>query len=164
MNKENRNGLVSFAGVLEVLHALPGRLRLRIPSLKGRARAAETFVVQMKSLSGIESVTVNATLGTALVQYDAARLTPSLVVAACTHAFDFDAALAAQQSLVGRELKTVYFALNQAVLKRTGGLLDLSSLMTVVLLFALGRGVLGLSGTKFAPLPLLWWLQRSLSR
>lgn len=164
MNKENRNGLVSFAGVLEVLHALPGRLRLRIPSLKGRARAAEMFVVQMKRLSGIESVTVNATLGTALVRYDAARLTPPLVLAACTHAFDFDAALAAQQSLVGRELKTVYFALNQAVLERTGGLLDLSSLMTVVLLLALGRGVLGRAGTKFAPLPLLWWLQRSLSR
>ena len=88
--KDALRQIVSFAGVLEVVHALPGRLRLRIPSLAGRPRALADFETSLKRLDGIASVSTNATLGTALVRYDAAKLSPSLVVAAATHGFDFE--------------------------------------------------------------------------
>ena len=83
--KKAHQQIVSFSGVLEVVHALPGRMRLRMPSLRARARALAEFATSLKRLEGIQDVTVNPVLGTALVRYDAAKLTPSLVVAAATH-------------------------------------------------------------------------------
>ena len=156
--------VVSFAGVLEVVHSLPGRIRLRIPSLKGRPRALAEFESSLKRLDGIASVSTNATLGTALVAYDAAKLTPSIVVAAATHGFDFEAAFRRQQSLVGGELKAIHYAVNQAVLKRSGGVLDLPALMTVLLVVTFVRGLLGRGGAKFSPLAVLWWLHQSLTK
>ena len=80
--KKAQQQIVSFSGVLEVVHALPGRMRLRMPSLRARARALAEFATSLKRLEGIQDVMVNPVLGTALVRYDAAKLTPSLVVAA----------------------------------------------------------------------------------
>lgn len=162
--KDARESIVSFAGVLEVVHALPGRLRLRIPSLAGRPRALAAFETSLSRLDGIASVATNATLGTALVRYDEAKLTPSLVVAAATHGFDFEAAQRRQRSLVGGELKAIHYAVNQAVLRRSGGLVDLPALMTVLLVVSFVRGMLGRGGPKFSPLAVVWWLHQALSR
>ncbi len=162
--KSLSNQVVSFTGVLEVVHALPGRLRLRIPSLAQRARAMTEFAASLKRLDGISEVSVNPTLGTALVRYDAAKLTPSLVVAAATHGFDFETAFRNHRSLVGGELNAIHYALNQAVLRRSGGVFDIPALMTVLLIVTFVRGVVGRGGPKFSPLAVLWWLHRSLSR
>lgn len=162
--KKAQQQIVSFSGVLEVVHALPGRMRLRMPSLRARARALAEFAASLKRLEGIQDVTVNPVLGTALVRYDAAKLTPSLVVAAATHGFDFETALRNHQSLVGGELRALHYAFNQAVMQRTGGVLDLPALMTVLLIVTFVRGITGRGGPKFSPLAVLWWLHRSLSR
>lgn len=164
MLKNAFNQVVSFAGVLEVVHALPGRLRLRIPSLARRARAMAEFAASLKRLDGIAEVSVNPTLGTALVRYDAAKLTPSLVVAAATHGFDFETAFRNYRSLVGGELHAIHYALNQAVLQRSGGVFDIPALMTVLLIVTFVRGIVGRGGPRFSPLAVLWWLHRSLSR
>lgn len=162
--KKAHQQIVSFSGVLEVVHALPGRMRLRMPSLRARARALAEFATSLKRLEGIQDVTVNPVLGTALVRYDAAKLTPSLVVAAATHGFDFETAVRNYQSLVGGELRALHYAFNQAIVQRTGGVLDLPALMTVLLIVTFVRGITGRDGPKVSPLAVLWWLHRSLSR
>lgn len=162
--KKAHQQIVSFSGVLEVVHALPGRMRLRMPSLRARARALAEFATSLKRLEGIQDVTVNQVLGTALVRYDAAKLTPSLVVAAATHGFDFETAVRNHQSLVGGELRALHYAFNQAIMQRTGGVLDLPALMTVLLIVTFVRGITGRGGPKVSPLAVLWWLHRSLSR
>lgn len=164
MMKNALNQIVSFAGVLEVVHAIPGRIRLRVPSLKGRPRALDALSATLLRLDGIASAETNATLGTVLVRYDAAKLTPSLVVAAATHGFDFEAAQRRQRSLVGGELRAIHYAVNQAVLKRSGGLVDLPALMTVLLVVTFVRGLLGRGGAKFSPLAVVWWLHQSLTK
>lgn len=162
--KKAHQQFVSFSGVLEVVHALPGRMRLRMPSLRARARALAEFATSLKRLEGIQDVTVNPVLGTALVRYDAAKLTPSLVVAAAMHGFDFETAVRNHQSLVGGELRALHYAFNQAIMQRTGGVLDLPALMTVLLIVTFVRGITGRGGPKVSPLAVLWWLHRSLSR
>lgn len=162
--KKAHQQIVSFSGVLEVVHALPGRMRLRMPSLRARARALAEFATSLKRLEGIQDVTVNPVLGTALVRYDAAKLTPSLVVAAATHGFDFETAVRNHQSLVGGELRALHYAFNQAIMQRTGGVLDLPALMTVLLIVTFVRGITGRGGPKVSPLAVLWWLHRSFSR
>lgn len=162
--KKAHQQIVSFSGVLEVVHALPGRMRLRMPSLRARARALAEFATSLKRLEGIQDVTVNPVLGTALVRYDVAKLTPSLVVAAATHGFDFETAVRNHQSLVGGELRALHYAFNQAIMQRTGGVLDLPALMTVLLIVTFVRGITGRGVPKVSPLAVLWWLHRSLSR
>ena len=162
--KKAHQQIVSFSGVLEVVHALPGRMRLRMTSLRARARALAEFATSLKRLEGIQDVTVNPVLGTALVRYDVAKLTPSLVVAAATHGFDFETAVRNHQSLVGGELRALHYAFNQAIMQRTGGVLDLPALMTVLLIVTFVRGITGRGGPKVSPLAVLWWLHRSLSR
>lgn len=162
--KKAHQQIVSFSGVLEVVHALPGRMRLRMPSLRARVRALAEFATNLKRLEGIQDVAVNPVLGTALVRYDAAKLTPSLVVAAATHGFDFETAVRNHQSLVGGELRALHYAFNQAIMQRTGGVLDLPALMTVLLIVTFVRGITGRGGPKVSPLAVLWWLHRSLSR
>lgn len=164
MVKSALNQVVSFSGVLEVVHSLPGRLRLRIPSLRARTHALADFAASLKRLDGIADVTTNPVLGTALVRYDATTLTPSLVVAAATHGFDFEAALRSHRSLAGGELHAIHYAVNQAVLRRSGGVFDLPALMTVLLVASFVRGLVGRGGPKFSPLAVLWWLHQSLSR
>ena len=161
---EAKADVISFVGVLEVVHTLPGRMRLRVPSLKGREKGMMEFAANLKRLEGIESVAVNPLLGTALVKYDAAKLEASLVVAGATKSFDFETAFRMQRSIVGGELKAIHYAINQAILKRSGGLLDLPALMTVLLVFTLVRGLAGRGGAKFSPLAVLWWLHQSLRR
>ena len=164
MRKALRPQIVSFPGVLEVVHALPGRIRLRMPSLRARPQALASFAAVLKRLEGVRDVAVSPLLGTALVRYDAAALTPSLVVAAATHGFDFETACRRHRSLLGGELKAVHDALNRAVMQRSGGLLDLPALMTALLVVTFARGVSGRGGAKFSPLAVLWWLHQSLAR
>ena len=54
--------------------------------------------------------------------------------------------------------------MNQAVMRRSGGVFDIPALMTVLLMFTLVRGLAGKGGAKFSPLAVLWWLHMSLSR
>ena len=164
MLKDISKQVVSFSGVLEVVHSLPGRLRLKMPSLRGRPQALAKFATSLRRLEGIVAVTTTPTLGTALVRYDAAKLTPSLVVAASTHGFDFETAIRSHRSLVGGELHALHYAVNQAVLRRSGGVFDLPALMTLLLLGLFVRGLFGTRGSKASPLAVLWWLHQSLSR
>ena len=54
------------------VHSLPGRLRVRIPAIKGNAINAEMLVNQVIQLTGISSVRANPVTGSILIQYDPA--------------------------------------------------------------------------------------------
>lgn len=92
--------LPSFAGILEVVHTLPGRIRLKIPSLKRNIVGAENFKQRITRLNGIRNVDINLFLGTVLIQYDPQLLTPTLVVAAASHCFEFQDALRNKKSIL----------------------------------------------------------------
>ena len=66
---EMKANVISFVGVLEVVHTLPGRMRLRLPSLKGREKGMMEFAANLKRLEGIESVAVNPLLGTSCLLF-----------------------------------------------------------------------------------------------
>ena len=111
----------SFSGVLEVRHAIKGRIRLSIPSLKRNLVGAENFKRQLTRLQGIETVSVNLFLGTVLITYNPRILNQLLVISASTHCFDFDRQLEQHQSVFGCETKAIRFALDQALLRNTYG-------------------------------------------
>ena len=150
----------SFTGVLELVHAMPGRIRLRIPSLRHRVAEAELFRRRLAGLEGIEQVSVNVFLGTVLILYNPAVLTPMVIVSAATHCFEFERLRNAHQSVLGTGVKNIRFALDQALLRNTHGFVDLRSAMLVVLI----RGLLGRGSSAFNPLSVVWWLFQAIDR
>lgn len=163
--------LPSFAGVLEVKHYISGRLRVRIPSMKGDSRLAEYIVKALSPVRGIDEVSANPLLGTALVKFDETLLSPEIVITALSHCFDFGAAIKSRRSIFGNELKLFRFSLDQAVMQKTLGLFDLRSAVSLLLMFQLARGLSKwrrgapvFNGNDKQPFPiaLVWWLLQTI--
>ncbi len=156
--------LPSFAGILEVVHTLPGRIRLKIPSLKRNIVGAENFKQRITRLNGIRNVDINLFLGTVLIQYDPQLLTPTLVVAAASHCFEFQDALRNKKSILWQEVKNFRFAIDQALLRNSAGIVDLRAAMTLALAISLIRGLSRHGQGQFTPLNIIWWLFQSIDR
>jgi len=65
---------------IDVVHYLPGRLRLRSARLKGNARAGEEARLHLAQLTGVVSAKANTYTGSLLVEYDPAVLSPGKVI------------------------------------------------------------------------------------
>ena len=59
---------------VEVVHAVPGRVRFRIPRLKSDPAVCAVLVRDLSGIEGIEDVQVNPVTGTVLLLFDPERL------------------------------------------------------------------------------------------
>ena len=148
-----------------VIHSIPGRMRLRIPSLKGNENLARPLREHLSSIPGIAHVEVNPVTGSVLVVHqgreaNAAELVHSLaeglspivgvdaqrLQAHLTH----DARPRRSRPLLHRDSVHGFFSdLNASVRSATGGV-DLS-LMVPALLVLLGFRRLLLEGSLHPP-------------
>jgi len=148
-----------------VIHAIPGRMRLRISSLKGNEDLARPLREQLSSLPGVARVEVNPVTGSVLVVHqgqeaDAAELVHSLaqglspivgidtqrLQAYLTH----DARQRGTRPLLHRDSVHGFFSgLNASVRSATGGV-DLN-LLVPALLVLLGFRRLLLEGGLHPP-------------
>lgn len=64
----------------EYFHALEGRLRIKVPGVKGSPRMASDVEELLAALSGIDAVEANPRTGNVLVLYDSGRLTQGEIV------------------------------------------------------------------------------------
>jgi Heavy metal associated domain 2 len=84
---------------IDVVHHVPGRLRLRSARLKGNARAGEEAQLHLAQLTGVTSAKANACTGSLLVEYDPAVIPPGRVIDVLgTHGYISAAAEAETQS------------------------------------------------------------------
>ena len=67
-------------GTLELVHHVPGRLRLRSASLKGDARAGKEAGRRLAAIRGVTSVTANPCTGSLLLEYDTTVLPPRDII------------------------------------------------------------------------------------
>jgi hypothetical protein len=56
------------------VHHTPGRVRVRIPDIKGNPRKAKRVQELFENVEGIDQVTLNALTGSLVVHYDADRM------------------------------------------------------------------------------------------
>src|SRR5712671_5332936 len=61
-------------GQVDVVHAIPGRLRLRIPELARDRRLADAIVSAAAAHDGVRSVRANRSAASLIVEYDPAIL------------------------------------------------------------------------------------------
>jgi hypothetical protein len=155
----DHHGLPSFAGVMEVVHALPGRLRLRAPVLIGQRRAAEQLQKSLAGLDGMRAAAVSPVTGTLLLHYAEDRVRPDMLMAAAIRLLGLERQIRhTPPCALGEAVREAGDSLNHAIHARTGGVLDLWTSVTLLLVVG---GVRQLAAGNAFGWPLLWWAYRS---
>jgi Heavy metal associated domain 2 len=71
----NRAGLESHP--VGLLHAIPGRIRLRVPTVKGNPPAAEILESSLQGVPGVLGAVVNPVTATVLIEYNTTQVVTS---------------------------------------------------------------------------------------
>ena len=151
-------------GPVQTAHWIPGRLRLRVPSLAKNAAGAAMVQEKLPTIQGVQSVRLNPATGSVLIVYREDQIRPELLFAAIVRLMNLDAELKRPpQPLVTRELREILESLNRIVYDRTGGLIDLWS-AGLIILAAIGMQRVLAQGMRAFPagLTLVWWGMASL--
>jgi copper chaperone CopZ len=98
------------------LHNVPGRLRVKIPSVKGQPEKAQSVQTLLKDMEGIESISPNTVTGSVVVKYDSAVLHSDQILSILkkndlfdeARAVTMDRAVAEAGSTAGRALSKAF--------------------------------------------------------
>lgn len=63
---------------IQIVHAIPGRVRLKIADIKNNPSLVRLIKNRLSAIAGIKRVEGNPITGTVLVQFDPQRVTPLL--------------------------------------------------------------------------------------
>jgi hypothetical protein len=160
-NKFRRRTLMPMlrTGPVQTAHWLPGRVRLRVPSLAENGTGAARMREKLPAIQGVQSVQLNPATGSVLIEYRDGEVRPELLFAAVVRLMNLDNELKRlPQPIVTRELRELLGSVNRMVYDRTGGLVDLWS-AGLILLAAIGIQRLFVQGMRAFPagLTLVWW-------
>jgi Heavy metal associated domain 2 len=152
-------GLPSFAGVMETVHVLPGRLRLRAPALIGRRAAAEQLKKSLARLEGVRDVEVSSVSGSVLFRFAPDEVTPDLLLGAAIRLLGLEKDIErTPPSQIGEGIRNAGQSLNHAIYQQTDGVIDLWTSITLLLVVS---GIRQLAAGNPFGWPLLWWAYRS---
>jgi hypothetical protein len=146
-------------GPVQTAHFVPGRIRLRVPSLTENTAGAALVREKLPALPGVDNVEVKPATGSVLIRYRPGEVQPELLFAAVVRLLNLDAELKRiPEPIVTRELREILSSLNRTVYDQTGGLVDLWS-AALILLAAIGIQKLLSQGMQAFPsgLTLVWW-------
>jgi len=156
---------------LQVVHAIPGRLRVRIPALRGRRDEVAAVAFALAQYPGVVEVRCHPFTGSFLVLYDERHLPVERLIEGLRDATGArevvrpgellplpDRDGPAPPSAVGRAVARLFHDLNADLLRATGGGVDLGVLMSAALVTLGGAEVVA---TRRLPPPpwfnLAWW-------
>ena len=146
-------------GPIRVAHAIPGRVRFVVPSLRGASADRLAGIQRLESVDGIESIETSAISGSVVVRYRPAQIDPPLLLGAVARLLGLEAELERTPTpAVAQEFRLMAQSLNRAVFYKTHGLLDLWSVMALVLMAIGGKKIIT-EGWRALPagFTLLWW-------
>ena len=153
------DGLPSFIGVMETAHVLPGRLRLYAPVLIGQRGAAAQLQKSLASLEGVRAVEVSSVSGSLLVHFAPDRVKPDMLLGAAIRLLGLERDVQRPPpSHIGEGIRHAGESLNHAIHEQTGGMLDLGTSLSLLLVAA---GIRQLAAGNQFGWPLLWWAYRS---
>ena len=155
--EENSIDVPNFKGVVEVVHKLKGRIRLRIPTLKGDENGFNELREQLNKINSIRSVETNYITGTILINHTE-EIQPTLIVGILIKLLGLEEQVQKPpQSLITKEFQSVKESFSLAVNEKTHGLLDLKSALFLLFISMGVKNILadpkaGPNGYTF-----LWW-------
>mgnify|MGYP006279304543 FL=1 len=164
---KKEEGLPRLAvGPVQVAHFLPGRVRFRVPSLKGDRASARMLEARLAAVTGVREAAASVATGSVLIHYSTPEVEPVQLLAAVVRLLGLEEAMqTVPEGVLARELGAVRDSLNEAVYQYSSGLVDLP---TVAGLALLAVGVQKLVAARGASLPtgftLVWWAVHVLGR
>jgi hypothetical protein len=143
------------AGPVTIVHAIPGRLRLKVAGIKSNPDLLTDVRQRLAAVPAVQDVEVNAGTGSVIIRYDAAALTTddslrTLVTSLASVFPDSDLSqidlstplsangtMAATTPVIATSIRTFFAKLNEHIDAATGGTADLKTLLPL-LLFGFG--------------------------
>jgi Heavy metal associated domain 2 len=129
-----------------VLHHVPGRMRLRVPTARGDAGMLDQIRQALMPLSGVRNIHTNPGIGTIVIEY-VPTLHPQFAVALTRHAEErgalrienaFSANLGTYESVIDKSIERVTDQINQRVQALTGNAVNLKEVFPFsILLYAI---------------------------
>lgn len=124
-----------FRGIVEIKHAIPGRVRYYIPVLKMDVKKGQLLEQQLMKAVAIKEIKVNPLLGTVLVGYDVSKIDEVTLTGVLAKLLGLEKELErTPRSLVGQEVSKVLKSANSSIYEQTEGLLDLNTAITITFL------------------------------
>ena len=113
-----------------VVHHVPGRMRLRVPSAKGDAQTLQEVRQSLSSLRGIADIRGNALIGTLVIEYDRALFPefPHQLSDILRIDDGFSASFKTTESMTDHSIERSAEKLNQTVQRLTGNAINLKEL------------------------------------
>ncbi len=121
-NKFRRRTLMPMlrTGPVQTAHFVPGRVRLRVPSLAENAAGAARCEQKLPTIEGVRSVRLDPATGSVLIVYREGEVRPELLFAAVVRLMNLDAEMKRMpQPVVTRELREILGSVNRMVYDRT---------------------------------------------
>lgn len=124
-----------FRGVIEVRHAIPGRVRFHVPALKMNVEKGRLLEQQLLKAAAIKEIRVNHLLGTVLVVFDAGKIDVMTLTGVFAKLLGLEKELEKPpESIVGQEVARVLKSANSSIYEQTDGMLDLNTAITLAFL------------------------------
>lgn len=157
---------LGYRGIIEIKHALPGRIRYRIPKVSQSNKTLEPLKKQLLSVKGINDVQINPVSASVLVYYDEIQIQPLYIFAALVKLFDLESQMKrSPRSAVKKEINDIAASLDRATFEYTRGLLDLKTGMPLLLILFAGYQFFIKRNTSLpGGMTFLWWAYALLSK
>lgn len=155
--KKDSIDIPSFRGIVEVKHKLNGRIRFKIPGLKGNKLGFDELKSQLNKIENIYDVEANHITASLLIKHTE-NIEPTLIVGILIKLLGLEKETQnPPQALFTREFKNMKKSVSLAVNEKTYGIFDLKSLM-FLLFISLGTKKI-LENPKVGPngFSFLWW-------
>ncbi len=124
-----------FRGIVEVKHAIPGRVRFHIPVLKMNLEKGEMLQQQLLNAAAIKELSISPILGTVLVRYDERKIDVMTLTGVLAKLLGLEKELEkTPKSLMGQEVNKVLKSANSSIYEQTDGLLDLNTAISLTFL------------------------------
>ncbi len=121
-----------FRGIVEIRHAIPGRIRFYIPALKMDMEKGKLLEQQLLKADAIDQVKVNPLLGTVLIKYKSDKIDEMTLTGVLAKLLGLEKELdKTPRSILGQEVSKVLKSANSSVYEQTDGLLDLNTAITL---------------------------------
>lgn len=160
-NKRNNPlALPAIRGEFEARHALPGRIRFHVPLLEtAQDSEIETIQKELLKVPHIHSIDISPFSGSILIHYNTEKIEPPLICGILIKILGLEKKFDSNpESFVQREIGMLGDALNQAVLNKTAGKLDITSAVFLILLsLGLYKTIILKDRTLPGGINLLWW-------
>lgn len=165
LNKQKKGAeALSFGGLLDVSHSIDGRLRVRSEQLKSE-KLGQLVMIQLTKIDGITMVKPTSVTGSLLVEYDCTKIDKELLIGAIIKLIGLEEQmLMLQSSKIYDEIQHANHALNQAMLDKTAGFMDVKTLLPMSFIGMATYKILS-TGQVTTPssVTMLWWAYNSLN-